>query len=166
MDRLSDRLEQALSGSRDHLITSFRTLLSEWIRDLGQDSLRFWFSQLNGVADHELPVTLHGVAEARRLLRANISTTGNRRSGLRSLSRRDLGRLLWDLCEWVFAYSREDDLCEYQGQYFYYFFLPGAVVFKASELGACDPGVQITRFEDEVRVATISELKVPDHELL
>lgn len=155
MDRLAHTITKALDGSRDELIAAFQVLLPEWIRELDFAPLRFWLSQLERTARAELPITLYGVAEAKRSLE------------IADLSEDEfLGNTLWGVCEDVFCYSNDDEFCDMEGTYHYYFFIPEGLVYKEGDFGACDLKATISNFDEEVRIATVSELGVPAEELL
>ena len=134
------------------MVESFRALLARLVRELDYPHLLFWEQQLDSIPLEELPITPYGVSEAKR------STCW--------LRAEDLAASFCDICEWVFAYSRDDDLCEMQGQYFYYYDRPTGTVFKECDLGACDLVPRISNFREEVRVATVSDLGLRANELL
>jgi hypothetical protein len=160
----ANSIYNALSGDRDHLIACFLTFLPEWIKELDCVPLHFWLSQLRTIDANELPITLYGVAQAKRELGAVRVASWRLARGLGTAA--ELGAALWNICELVFTYSRDDDLCEMQGQYHYYFFIPEAIVYKESDLGSCDLTYEVTSFHDQVRVATVSDLGIPADELL
>lgn len=156
MNQLAQNLTQALNGSREELITAFRDrFLPDWIRRFESEHFLFWLRQLEQIESCELPITKFGVESAKRSL--EIYSFDEDES---------LRHSLWFLCEDVFCYSNDSEYCEMQGFYHFYYFIPDRVLFKESELGDCDLEASIENWNEEVRIATVSELGVPAEELL
>ena len=126
-------------GTRDEVIARFRGILSRAKSLFKTDHLDFWIEQLDRVEPREIAMTRYGLKEARDYWL--------RREG------RDLGYV----CEYLFTFCEEDDFCDLQSQYHYYYFIPESRVFRESQLGCTDLGAAVND-PRHVRVAKVSEL--------
>jgi hypothetical protein len=64
-----------------------------------------------------------------------------------------------------FTYSNNDDLCPFQTEYHYYFYLPEQKVFKKSGMGDSDLQHENILIAD-IRIAKISELLADQSEYI
>ncbi|WP_367390091.1 hypothetical protein [Lewinella sp. LCG006] len=104
-----------------------------------------WLEAMDTDDFEEIPTTKYGVGLVRSLLKSLEPT------------RKNFQRIVPSILELLFTFLVEDDLCNRQGQFHYYYDQQSRQVFAESEMGRVRPStVNIER--GKVRPAYISEL--------
>lgn len=104
-----------------------------------------WIEAMNMDDLEEIPTTKYGVNQVRALLQSLEPTRNN------------FQRIVPRILELLFTFLVENDLCDRQGQFYYYYDQQSGQVFAESEMGTVRPStVKIER--GNVRPAYVSEL--------
>ena len=116
----------ALSSEKAILISEFIIILKNSASLLKTDSFSFWIDELQNIDHSEIPITKHAVVDAQKSWNEYDS------------SRITFGNILLDTCEKLFTYWQQDDLCDMQGQFYYYKDKNINLVFKESVFGCIE----------------------------
>ena len=151
--KLLESMNVALSKNKRGMILDFKEILGKarWL--FKTERYDFWLKQIGEIDIDEIPMTHYGLSEAKRSLKYE------------QINRKTLEYMVADICEDLFAYSREDDMCECQADFHYYFYMPTGTVYKESGLGSSTLHIKSPAIED-IRLAKISELNIAKEELL
>ena len=153
--QIIDSIEIALTKrNRVDIIERFKIILSKCKSLLKSDRFDFWLYQLGSIPDREIPLTKFGLEEASRLLPSLIT-----------LDRNKFGNSILDICENLFTYYNAEELCPFQTEYHYYFYLPKQKIFKESKMGHTNLEEQNVN-SSEIRIAKISEIEVDRSEYI
>lgn len=144
--KLIDSIEIALGKSKGEIIQGFKPILSSAKGLFNSSQYDFWLVQLGTIPIDEIPMTYYGLESAQRSL-----------GRLENYNRNELESAISYICEVLFTYSNEEDMCELQSDYHYYYYIPEKRVFKESTLGMTDLNVQNVN-SDDIRIAKVSEL--------
>ncbi len=147
-------IEHALELNKSEMIDEFRTILKTANSLLKTDRFDFWLKQIDETNISEIPMTKFGLSEAKSHLPFD-----------RKCSRTNLEGAIDFICESLFTYCNDDDMCSFQGDYHYYVHLPTGKVYKESVLGSCTLDETITSSSD-IRIAKVSELDISPQELV
>ncbi len=147
-------IEHALEQSKASMVEEFRPILKIANSLLQTNRFDFWLKQIDEVDISEIPMTKFGLSEAKSHLPVDSKC-----------SRIELKGTIDFICESIFTYCNDDDMCSLQGDYHYYVHLPTGKVYKESVLGSSTLDVVIASSSD-IRIAKISELKIPPPELV
>jgi hypothetical protein len=147
-------IEHALDQSKATMVEEFRPILKTANSLLKTNRFDFWLKQIDETDISDIPMTKFGLLEAKRHLPVDSK-----------YSRIDLKGTIDYICESLFTYCNDDDMCSLQGDYHYYVHLPTGKVYKESELGSSTLDEVITSSSD-IRIAKISELNISTHELV
>ncbi len=153
--KLVTAIEQALEqSSKVSIVEEFRPILKTTNSLLKTDRFDFWLRQIEEIDISEIPMTKFGLSEAKSRLPVDSKC-----------SRIDLKGAIDFICENLFTYCNDDDICSLQGDYHYYVHLPTGKVYKESLLGSSTLDEVITSSSD-IRIAKISELNISPQELV
>jgi hypothetical protein len=152
--QIVDAIEVALSKDKIEMIERFKYILGKCNSLFKTNNYTFWLKQLNSIPRAEIPMTKYGLENSLRSL-----------SYLRKSDRNNLKSAILHICEMLFTYSNSEDLCPFQTEYHYYFYLPEQKVFKESEMGYSDLQQKNILLVD-IRIAKISELAVGRSEFI
>lgn len=152
-NQIADLIEIALRQNKPDLIAKFRIILNQANTLFKTEDFNFWLQQIGSIPCEEIPLTKFGLQEASYSV-----------ANLRNLDRHNFKSRILNICEQLFTYSNEDELCPWQSVYHYYFYLPEQKVFRESKLGTCDLLQSIS--PSQVRIAKISELGIDPTEYI
>ena len=152
--QIVDLIEIALIKDKANLIERFKLILNRASSLLKSIKFDFWLQQLGTIPQNEIPITKFGLDNARR------SATF-----LRDSDRHSLESGIAKICEQLFTYSNEDDLCPLQCKYHYYVYIPKNRSFRESGMGYSDLDVEQVSIS-EIRIATISEIEADSSEYI
>lgn len=153
-NKLIENIGIALKKDKEGIINDFKFILSDATNLLKTEQYAFWISQIGKFPIEEIPMTKYGYESACSTYR-----------GMGEIDRNILADTLTSLCESLFTYSHEDEVCEMQSDFHFYYDLTHDVVFKESELGVIEPA-DITIVKDQYRIAFKSEIGAEDNEFL
>ncbi len=153
-NHVADLIEIALTKNKQDLVARFKIILNKCSGLFKSEDFNFWLKQIGSMPCDEIPITKFGLQEASLSLK-----------DLRDLNRHSFKSRVLFICEQLFTYSNQDDLCSLQTAYHYYFYFPEQRIFKESEMGDCDLAVE--KFSrDQIRIAKMSELEVDQVEYI
>ena len=152
--QIIDSIEIAITKDKTNLIERFKLILNRASSLLKSEKFYFWLQQLGTIPSEEIPITKFGLDNARRSL-----------AFLRGADRHSLESSIANICEQLFTYSNEDDLCLLQCEYHHYFYLPEHRVFKESGMGYSDLDMDMVAIAD-IRLAMISEVEADSSEYI
>lgn len=152
--KLIESIEITLSKSKNEIIGDFIEILQRANDIFKTDDFNFWLIQLEQTTNKEIPMTHYGISEAKRAILS-----------MRSLNRVQLRFTINDICEMLFTYCDEDDMCDMQGNFYYYIDISSGIVFKESQFGTVVPKIAICS-KSEIRIAKVSELIIEEGKLL
>jgi hypothetical protein len=113
----------------------------------------FWLGQIGNIPVEEIPMTYFGLNNAKLSLKY-----------FEKYDRNDLEFAISNLCEMIFTYCSDEEICELQSDYHFYYYIPESRVFKESTLGMSN--LRILNIERSgIRIAMISELSINQKEL-
>lgn len=150
--QIVDSIEIALTKEKADLIERFKIILNKCSSLLKSKRFYFWLQQLDTIPSDEIPLTKFGLDNARRSVAFLNGDRHNLESGVASI------------CEQLFTYSSEDDLCPLQCEYHYYFYLTENKIFKESGMGYSDLDKKVSI--SEIRIATISQIQADSSEYI
>lgn len=145
LEIIREKLQCSFSLKRRALLVQLEEILEASIELLKVEEFKYWLELLRGIELEEIPITKYGVSNALALVQ---SLELNRESFKRKLPR---------IAENLITFQVEDDLCERQGQYYYYFDTSTKSVFQESEMGCLRPE-NITVDRESIRLARKSDL--------
>ncbi len=146
-NNLIEQIHIALGKNKSGLIQDFKLILNKGCTLYQTKSFDFWIRTLDEIVCEEIPITIYGYKEA--LGAAEY---------LHDLNRNQIQGMICCICESLFTYSNENDLCELFGIFHSYYSLVEKCVFKESEMG-CVQGIEYMS-PHSFRIAKISELSV------
>jgi hypothetical protein len=152
--RLIDSIKIILVKPKADIIQGIKPILTNAKNLFKSKQYDFWLKQLGTIPIEEIPITHYGLDAAKR----SLKNTDN-------LTRNSLDSTIIYICEKLFSYCSEEDMCAMQSDYHYYYYIPESRVFKVSTLGMSDLNIPNVRM-DEIRIAKISELNINREELL
>lgn len=123
ISKIKEQVISALSSDKETLIKGFAKALKYSSKLLNTDKLGFWEKQLKENKWELIAITKLGVKE-------ELESWRNYEPSFKTLLNR-----LQGASEKILVYWEEDDLCEMQGQFFYYKDETTKKVFKESEYG-------------------------------
>ena len=151
--KLIDSIKITLSKPKREIIQEFKPILSRAKELFNTNHYDFWLIQLGTIPINEIPMTFYGLESVQRSLKC-----------LETHTRNELESAISYICEELFTYSNEDDICELQSDYHYYYYIPEKKVFKKSTLGMTNLNVQNVN-RDDIRIAMVSELTIKPERL-
>ena len=153
-NKLIESISVALKKNKVGVINDFKAILSNATKLLKTNQYDFWLSQLGRYPAEEIPMTKYGFNSA-------CSTFNN----MGNIDRNKLASILSSLCLSLFTYSNENESCEMQSDFHFYYDLENGTLFKESELGVVVPAdIQIEK--GKLRIALKSELEADENEFL
>jgi hypothetical protein len=147
-------IENALNKSKHEMIRDFRLILGKSNSLFKTTKFDFWLKQIGEIAENEIPMTHYGLNEAKRTLDFALSADRN-----------SLENMVNDICESLFSYCHEDDMCCMQADNHSYYHVPTGVVFKESTLGSSTLEADVSS-KNDIRIAMVSELRMISTELV
>ncbi|BDD03724.1 hypothetical protein [Aureibacter tunicatorum] len=141
-----EQVIEALSSEKEVLVKEFASILRICSDVLNIEKLLFWEDLLKENGWESLLITKSAVSEQLIFWR-------NYEPSLKTLS-----ASLQKTCEKVFLYWEEDDLCDMQGQFYYYKFKETNQVFKESEYGNLIGVSKELIQKSEISIALIPDL--------
>ena len=150
---ITERVLNALDTSKVELINEIISL-TEDVKLITKCDFGFWEKQLKETDFKEIPVTHFGIQESKRLWTDFQPETINQLA----ISFNDLLLLVLSYCN--------GESCEFQADYHYYVHIPTQKVFKESELGNTQDYPVEDKAIGDIRIARITELDIPEEELL
>jgi len=153
-NKLIESIEIALRKDKLGIIGDFKSILSQAKKLYKTDALDFWMTEIGSHSVAELAMTKYG---------HKVATSSIKH--LKHANRNTVASSLSSICESLFTYCNDDDMCILQGDYHYYYSLDENTVYKHSELGIIE-GLSNHDKESKCRVALKSELSVNDSEWL
>ena len=144
--KLIDSIKITLGKPKGEIIQGFKPILSSAKDLFNSNQYDFWLVQLGTIPIDEIPMTFYGLESAQRSL-----------GRLENYTRNELESAISNICEQLFTYSNEEDMCDFQSDNHYYYYMPGKRVFKESTLGMTNLNVQNVN-RDDIRIAKVSEL--------
>lgn len=150
--KLVESIQVALEKDKKNLIGDFQWILSNARALLATDVLDFWLSQIENFPWQEIPITKYGHTVAVDYSR-----------GLAACNRNRIVGCIGNICESLFTYSNDHDMCCMQGDYHYFFSMVECTVYKISELGWLE-GLEVRPSTGEYRIALVSELNAAPEE--
>jgi len=136
----------ALSSDKESLINKYSNLLLRNSNLLRFSEFDFWKTQLDNIDWNEIPVTVNGV-------KREVVLWNNFEPNLKEISIR-----LKETSENVLTYWQENDLCEMQGQFYYYKDKDSNQVFGESEYGKIR-AKDISLVGMNIVIASITDIK-------
>ena len=149
---LISAIKRSLLLNKARLITEFKEILTSASKLFKTDQYEFWLNTLECVAVNEIPITKLGHNEA-----VNIA------ENLQHQDRNVQARSIYGICENLFTYSNENEMCAFQSDFHFYCLKETGAVFKLSELGELQ-GVESVS-PNSYRIAYTSELRFSADEL-
>jgi hypothetical protein len=153
-NKIIESIETALSKRKTGIVDDFKHILVKSSSLFKTNEFDFWLQQIGQIDLEEIPITHDGLNEAKRTL-----------SSLKNSDRHQLCISIKNICEMLFSYCDEDNSCEMQGYFYYYFHIPSNRVFRESGFGVIEPKIEIGDYS-EVRIAKVSELFLEKCKLL
>ena len=150
INRITEKVLSALMSNKEILIAEILNILYDTQKLVEQD-FKYWIEHIEKTEVSEIPITKKGIAEA--IHEWNTPPT----------NRNELIGAINSLCLYTLTYSNEE-ICEFQADYRYYFHIPTKTVFKESDLGNSDLKIKNVQPND-IRIARLSELNIPKEEL-
>lgn len=137
---------EALTHNKMNLIEMYLKVLTQTASLLDTSAFDFWIRQIEEVDRNEIAVTKQAVMEETKKWKTVV------------LDKKSIVSNLLDTSESLFTFWIEDDLCETQGQFYYYYDMKLNKIFAESKLGAIKL-IEKSEFSHSFRIATISEIK-------
>jgi hypothetical protein len=150
--KLVESIEIALCKSKVDLINDFKPILNEASKLFKTDRFQFWLQEIGQHKVEEIPMTNYGLTLARQQVRNLV--LADRNSVQASISY---------ICECIFTYFNDNDMCFMQGDFHYYVNTELGVLFKESNMGVVEPS-EASPENGNYRIALKSELKVNKNE--
>ena len=150
--RLVERLGLALGKDKSGLIKDFQSILSDAKGLFKTNSFDFWLSQLGQHEFSEIPITKYGHALA--LNQYQAFSGADRNAVCSGISH---------LCELLFTYSNDREMCELQSDFHYYVNEENGLVYRESEMGHIEPEHAVPK-DHLYRIALMSEVDAPASE--
>ncbi|BBM00137.1 hypothetical protein [Microbulbifer sp. GL-2] len=151
-NNLISKIESALSKSKVGLVSDFKPILSQAKSLYKTDDFDFWLKTLGETEIDQLPMTNCGHKEA----------VGASKWLRKENKNRVKGTILY-ICESLFTYSHEDENCELQGIFHFYYSTSEKCIFKKSEMGILEGVSEVE--PGSYRIAKASELDIQVGEL-
>ena len=155
VQNLITSISQCLTQDKAGIVYGFRPILSKANSLYKTNRFDFWLRQIGQTNLDEIPMTKFGVNEAKSSCLSLV----------KQLGQNNIEDTIDYICEDIFTYCRDDDMCNMQGIFHYYYHLLAGIVFKESELGSSTLGAFESK-RDEIRIAWVSELSIYPQELL
>ncbi len=154
--KLIESIEIALSKDKSDMVNAFRLILRSANSLFKSNIFDFWLEQIEQIELTGIPMTRYGLEEAKNIVKSlknDMPTNKN------------LEFSLLDICEFLFTYNKEDDLCDRQSQFHYYVDVSSGIVFKQSKSRILRPQIDTVKETSDIRIAKISELNPKQYEL-
>ncbi|WP_020538882.1 hypothetical protein [Lewinella cohaerens] len=145
LESLKAELLEATYFPKNLMLKCVSNLLEKNVTHLEGEIPVLWIEAMNTSDLQEIPTTKYGVSEVRVLLQSLEPTRNN------------IQKIIPRVVELLITFLVEDDLCDRQGQFYYYFDQHSGQVFAESEMGIVRPPIIGIR-SSNVRPAYISEL--------
>lgn len=143
--RLHRETKEALSLDKGQLLLKLKDILIDMSELLQTNEYDFWLNQLDNIPFQEFPITKYGVKDQGNFIDKEMNNSSICRGMAIELER-------------VCTFWEEDDLCEMQGQFYYYKSMKSNQVFSESEFGFIRGGSTVNM--NEVSIATVTDLKL------
>lgn len=144
-NQLVSELTEALKEPKPVLVEKFKEVLAKASELYKTQDYEFWTQTLENIELEELPITKYGhsnaISSLNRISRADKNTVQSAIS---------------NICESLFTYSSEEEMCVMQSDYHFYFCLETNSIYKQSELGMVE-GIESCG-KGKRRIALVSEL--------
>lgn len=125
VQHIRQNLRAALAGDKAAALAGLRQALTDGAALLKTGDLTFWIDQFDVVETEDFLTTAYAVRNISRVLARAPA----------DLSRRRLASDLEMAAEHLLTYTTDDDFCEMQSHYHWYYDLDGGFAYKESELG-------------------------------
>ena len=150
--KLAEAIVIALNKNSLSVINDFKLILSTAKKLYRTDKFDFWLSKLGKHPAEEIPITNYGHSIA-------IASSKH----LNEIDRNAFPNLIINICESLFTYSNDQEMCLMQSDFHYYFSFETNGIFKESELGILE-GLDKNQRNENYRIALKSELGAPKNE--
>jgi len=150
--KLVESIKVALNKSKFDLINDFKPILNDASKLFKTDKFQFWLQEIGQHPIEEIPITNYGLNIAKQKV-----------DDLISADRNSVQANITYICECIFTYINDNDMCFMQGDFHYYVNTETDILFKESEMGIVEPSD--ARSEgDKYRIALKSELNADENE--
>ena len=146
--KLVESVGIALGKESAGLIGDFKQILSTAKNLYRTEIFDFWLSEIGRHPSDLVPITIYGHQIAKSYLRM-----------MKEADRNSVPSILAGMCENLFTYCNDNDMCFMQGDYHYYYSTVTNCLFKESEMGQFD-GVESRPQKGEFRIALKTDLSV------
>ncbi len=150
--KLVELIEIALKKGKIELISDFKPILNDASKLFKTDKFQFWLQQIRQHQVEEIPMTNYGLDLAKQQVRNLVLADRN-----------SIQTDITYICECVFTYFNDNDMCFMQGDFHYYVNIESGVLFKESNMGVVEPS-EANPENGNYRIALKSELKVNENE--
>ena len=151
-NNLIEKIENALSKRKVDLVNDFKPILSQAKSLYKTDDFDFWLKTLGETDIDQLPMTNCGHREA-------VSAS----KWLRKEDKNRVKGTILYICESLFTYSHDNESCELQGIFHFYYSTSENCIFKESEMGILE-GISDVE-PGSFRIAKVAELNIQVGEL-
>lgn len=142
--KFQEETKEALLMDKEGLLLKLKNVIIGVSELIQTNEYDFWLNQLNEMPFQEFPVTKNGIIREKVRLEEKMNQKSIPRGMIVDLER-------------LFTFWEEDDLCEMQGQFFYYKSKASNQIFSESEFGSTR-GLRALGVSD-VSIATITDLR-------
>jgi len=146
------KIENALTKNKKDMLKDFTNILTQAKTLYKSDVFDFWLRTIVEVDSSEIPMTKYGYDEA-----------VHQSKFLKNANRNQFHEILSSICERLFTYSTEDEMCTLQSNFHFYYSLKDTAIFKSSELGSLEGAERIEK--GDYRIAYVTELNLKKLEL-
>ena len=150
--KLAEAIVTALTKNSSNLINDFKLILSSAKKLYRTERFDFWLSEIGKHPHSEIPITNYG---------HSIAVFNSKR--LNESDRNTFPALITSICENLFTYSNNQEMCLMQSDFHYYFSFETNDTFKESEMGILE-GLDKNQRNKSYRIALKSELSAAKSE--
>ena len=147
--QLMSDITDALQENKPELVEKFKFILPSASKLYKTKAYDGWIQTIRDTPLEQLPITKYGHRNAIYWF-----------SSITKPERKTIQRAISKTCESLFAYCNENEMCNLQSDYHFYFCCETGTIFKESDLGMVE-GVEFCG-KGKRRIAYVSELGIAD----
>ena len=144
-NQIISEINEALKEQKPLIVEKFKEILAKASELYKTQDYEFWTQTLDNTELEQLPVTKYGHSNAIHSLRH-----------LSKIDKNTIQRTISKVCECLFTYSSEEEMCIMQSDFHFYFCYETNSIYKQSELGMVE-GIEFCG-KGKRRIAYVSEL--------
>ena len=146
-NQIISEITEALKEQKPVLVEKFQEVLAKASELYKTRDYEFWLQTLENTELEQLPITKYGYSNAKYSL-----------SHLSKADKNTAQSTISNICECLFTYSSEEEMCIMQSDFHFYFCHETNSIYKQSELGIVE-GIESCG-KGKRRIAFVSELSV------